>query len=194
MKRAIKTVLKVSLILVLLLVLIGVGISAFVSYVWGGNRLSPEEAMEAVGIGSSRRERIEAEGCCFYYETFADCYESCGDSDMSDCIRYVTPVVKTGFGMWHAITKPRKSLVYIDGTESEVGFFISHEVSGVYHNFFIPSDGGTNPPTFPDVLGEGCSSVTVNGEGTELFRHSYFVTETAVAQFEINGAKLVIVP
>lgn len=192
MNKALKTVLITLLVIVLVLALIGFSIIAFVSWVWGGNRFSPEDAMEAVSLGSSQRERIEVEGCYFYYTTLADDYETSADSNMADCIQHVTPVTKNNIGMWHAVTRPSSYPVYIEGTENYVGSFVVEELDGVYHNFFIPSVGGTNPPTLPDILADGYSVITVDGEDIELFNHSYFTTETEVVKFEINGTKLVV--
>ena len=190
--KALKTVSIALLVIVLLLALIGFSIIAFVSWVWGGIRFSPEDAMEAVSLGSSERERIEVEGCYFYYTTIGDDYEISEDSNMADCIQYVTPVIKNNIGMWNAVTRPSSHPVYIEGTETYVGSFIAEKLDGAYHNFFIPSVGGTNSPTLPDTLADGYSVITVDGEDIELFKHSYFTTETEVVKFEINGTKLVV--
>ena len=111
---------------------------------------------------------------------------------MADCIQRVTPVTKNNIGMWHAVTRPNGYPVYVEGTDTYVGHLIVEEIDGVYHNFFIPSLGGTNPPTLPDFLADGYSVITVNGESIELYKHSYFTTEFAVEEFEINGTKLVV--
>lgn len=58
MNNVLKTSLIILLVIVLLVALIGFGITVFVSWVWVGIRFSPDEAMEAVGIGHSQRDRI----------------------------------------------------------------------------------------------------------------------------------------
>ena len=187
MNKALKKLLIASSVIVLALALITLGIISFVSWVWGGTRFSPEDAMEAVSLGSSERARIEAKGCYFYYTTIADDYEASADSNMADCIQHVTPVTKNSIGMWHAVTRPSRYPIYIEGTEAYVGSLVVEELDGVYHNFFLPSVGGANPPTLPDAFADGYTVITVDGEDIELFKHSYFTTETEVVKFEING-------
>ena len=190
MNKALRIILLILLAIVFTLGSIGFCITAFVSWVWGGIRFSPEAAMEAVSLGSSEWERIESEDCYFYYRTFEDRYET--SEDMSDWICDVTPVRKNGIGMWYASPDPGGYEVCMEGTETKVGYFIPIEVDGVYHNFFLPSTGGTNPPTLPALLSDGYTNAVVDGREHELFKHSYFVTESAVEKFEINGRMLII--
>ena len=60
MKKLIMTIL---LAIIISLLILSISACGFVSWVWGGNRFSPEAAMEAVSLGSSQRERIETVNC-----------------------------------------------------------------------------------------------------------------------------------
>lgn len=190
MKKALKIILIVLLILALSLGMVGCGIIGFVSWVWGGVRFSPDAAMEAVGIGYAQQPRIEGEDCYFYYSTFADDYYE--GEEMDDWICRVTPVRKSGWFMWHATPDPRGELVYTEEEQQAVGRLIAVEVSGKFYNFFLITDGGTNPPSFPAALADGYTHVSVNGERIEVFKHSYFVTDAPVEVFEINGTRMVV--
>ncbi len=192
LKTVLITALSVIIVAVLLLALIGFGITAFVGWVWGGMRFSPEAAIEAVGLHSSEKPRIEAGDCYFYYDTFEGYDRFQASEDKSDWIAYVTPVMKNEFGLWYARPKPHTNTVYIDGTEEDVGYIIPVEADGVYHNFFIPNLYGTDTLTLHDCLSDGYSCVVVEGQEIELFKHSYFVTENAVESFEINGTKFTV--
>lgn len=179
--------------IVLSIALIGVLISAFVMWVWGGFRFSPEAAMEAVSLGSSQRQHIKAENCYFYYETFDECYYEA--ENYSDWICDVTLVRKDAvgaIGMWYAEPNPRGYTVYEKETNESAGFLLSVEEGGKYHNFFIPSVISSDPLAFPDFLSEGYNAITVGGAKTELFCHSYFVTETKLGEFEINDTVLIV--
>ena len=57
------------LILILVFALLGAGIMTFISYVWGGYRLTPEAAVEAVSLTASEKAYIDADGFRFYYDT-----------------------------------------------------------------------------------------------------------------------------
>ena len=192
MNKTIKIILLVAVVAIASLLIASLLLVGFVSWVWGGNRFSPEAAMEAVGLGSSQQERIEVAGGYFYYTTVADDYEISADSNMTDCISHVTPVIKNNVGMWRAVAQPQTYPVYIEGTETYVGQLVVETIDGVHHNFFIPSLGGTNPPTFPDVLADGYSVIAVEGQDLELFKHSYFTTETEVIGFEINDTAFIV--
>ncbi len=187
MNKTIKIILTVLLSIVLTVNLVGCGITGFVSWVWGGVRFTPEEAMEAVGIGASKQERIEAEDCYFYYETIADNYESAGES--ADWIYTVTPVKKQN-GMWSASTNPRSHVVYTNG--EGVGTIISYEINGKYHNFIIPFVTGGETATLPNGFPIIYDKVAVNGIEINLFKHSYFVTDIEVKEFEISGTEFTV--
>ena len=116
-----------------------------------------------------------------------------GENDVKTSLAIAKRVTEAGFGVllnfhysdfWADPGKQFKPKAWAS--------FGVEELDGVYHNFFIPSVGGTNPPTLPDILADGYSVITVDGEDIELFKHSYFTTETEVVKFEINGTKLVV--
>ncbi len=190
MKKTLKIILIILLVVALGISMVGCGIIGFVSWVWGGVRFSPDAAMEAIGIGHSQQERVEGEDCYFYYSTFADRYYE--GEDMDDWICAVTPVERSGWFMWNATPDPRGEFVYIEGTQQQMGLLVCVEADGKFYNFFLISDGNTNPPSFPDPLADGYTHVTVNGEQLEMFKHSYFVTDAEVEAFEINGTRLVV--
>lgn len=192
MKKALIIIAVTLTALILTVAVVGFSIIALVAWVWGGNRFSPEDAMEAVSLGSSQWEKIETEDCHFYYRTIADCYEVSAESNMADRIYYVTPVTKTKIGMWRATPDPRSLPVYSEGTKTAVARLVSVESDGSYHNFLIPVIDGTEPPSLPDALAKSCFEIIIDGREVELFRQSYFTTDTEVYKFEINGRTLVV--
>ena len=173
-----------------------------IAWVWG-TRFSPEAALEAVSGSYGVHEPIEGETCCFYYLTVDDVYDvENEDWDMCDAILRVMPVQKSSSFTWYATPDPdsRSVYAYVEGAKIYVGRFQSYESRGVYHNFFIPDvyppDFDAQPHVFamPDVLGDGYTVVTVNGEDMELFRHSYFTTDSPVEAFIVNGVELMVSP
>lgn len=169
----------------------GLGITGFVSWVWGGVRFSPEAAMEALSLSSSDGERIEGEDCYFYYRTFGEVYGVTGE--MSDAICYFTPVLKNSVGMWYAVADlPEKysSRVYEKESGEEVGVLTFVEVEGRYHNFFVPNytrDTLGEDIIFPEIFSDAYTRITVDGKEKELFGHSYFMSGAKIDSFEING-------
>ncbi len=160
-----------------------------ISWIWGGTRYTPEDAMEAVGVGHSKQERIEADGCYFYYQTVSEFFENPGQ--IGQWLYTVTPVRKNEAGMWYASPDPRSYIVKTeDGTA--VGSIIPLEVNGNYHNFFIPEYVGNESVSLPDALPGNYESVVVDGNGIELYKHCYFVTKQEVRAFEIGDVKLLV--
>ncbi len=185
MNKGLKTVILILFVTVTVSSLSGCA----VSWVFGGTRFSPEEAMEAVGIGASKQEYIEIEDCRFYYQTTADCFESCGE--LADWIYGVTPVKKKN-RMWSANPNPRSYPAYTDGAEESIVAVIPVEVNGKYHNFLIPDYIGGDTVSLPEAFPRTCTEITVNESKLALFRHSYFVTDEPVSEFEIDGIRFKI--
>ncbi len=152
--------------------------------------LSPEAAMEGIGIGHSNQERIEADGCYFYYQTVADNYENAGE--IGDWLYTVTPVRKGDIGMWYASPDPRSYIVKAEENDKSVGSIASVKLNGKYHNFFIPFFENNDPVTLPDELPNNYETITFNSNELTLFKHSYFVTDEAVKEFEIGGLKFIV--
>ncbi len=151
---------------------------------------SPESAMEAIGIGNSKQERIEVDGCYFYYQTVADNFENSGD--IGEWLYMVTPVRKSDFGMWYASSDPHSYIVKAVETDNSVGSIVSVELNGEYHNFFIPNFENNDPVTLPEELPSNYETVTFEGKEIELFKHTYFVTGQEVKAFEISGIKFAV--
>ncbi|MBR2970867.1 MAG: hypothetical protein IKC48_03625 [Clostridia bacterium] len=185
--------LKVIIIGVLLTIasiaIIGFAIIFLINWAFVGIRFTPEAA---IGQSASNMEYIKVKDCYFYYETIDDYYSLTTGSHMGDGIYSVTPVTKTWIIMWYVPSDVYAYPVVIDGTETVIGGFYSFEVSGTYHNFFVPKISRDKPLSLPEPLAQGYSAVTVNGEQVELFKHSYFTTEAKVEEFDINGTKLKI--
>ena len=156
------------LILVLVFALLGAGIMTFISYVWGGYRLTPEAAVEAVSLTASEKEYIDADGFRFYYDI-----EDGREGYISDVY-----IVKRGeLGTWYAVTDPSDSYAVANkDTGAYVGRLVTVARDGTYHNFYLPPfdrDEGE----LPDFVNTDYSSVKVGGEEYEMLLHSYFVTD-----------------
>ncbi len=169
--------------------LVGIGIAGFVSWVWGGIRFTPDDAMEAVGIGASEQPRIATDNTYYYYETISDIY---GEHPFGDWIIYITPVEQNDIGMWYAITNPRSEFVYIEGDTEAVADFFSFEEDGKYHNFLIPHFTWGDSPALPDAFPKDYNKLSIGDVELDMFRHSYFVTVIEVEEFEIDGVKFTI--
>ena len=184
MNKTLKGVLIILLITVLALFVIGFGIILCVSWVFGGVRFTPDAAVEAASLTSSERPCIKADGVCFYYETA---------EGREDWICDVMIAEQNNIGLWHPVTDPRNNYpIYIEDTGEWAGTLMYVKKNGVYHNFYIPPVSGYDESTVPDFVKEGYTHITVGGEMIEPFKHSYFTTEYAVEEIEINGVKAVL--
>ncbi len=190
MKKAVRHILKFLAGVILLFALLGCLLVAFVSWVWGGVRFSPEAAMEAVGQGAGRQEFIQADGYRFYYTTVADLCGSTAGSD--DRICEVTPVAQNGIGMWYAIPKPPSRPVYAEGVDAAVGHLISVTVDGAYHYFFLLYFEGNGDTELPENLPKTYDRLLVEGEELPLQKHCYFFTDVKVEAFEIDGVRFTV--
>ncbi len=152
--------------------------------------ISPDAAMEGVGIGHSAQPRIEADGVYFYYWTVAENLSDPGE--YGDWIYNVIPVERTGVGLWHPITRPDSYPLYAAGTEEMVGALYVYELDGTNHNFFIPYFEGNDPDpvTLPAALPADYNTVTVDGQELELTHHAYFTTETEVHELTVGDVTL----
>ena len=101
-----------------------------VAWVWGGIRFTPDDAIEAVGLGLSRNEKIQTKDYTFYIDAF--------QTD-DDWIEYVYPVEQTDIGMYHAITRLGKysSAVYIGEDLIRVGRLITMEGENCFYHFCL---------------------------------------------------------
>ncbi len=151
---------------------------------------SPEAAMEGIGIGHSQRERIEADGCYFYYTTVSYHVENAGE--LGDWICEVTPVQKNEIGMWHATVDPRSYVVHAEGGSETVAYLVTEEVNGIYHNFLIPEFQWEEEVSLPDGIPSDYAFVHVHGKDVEIFKHSYFVTYAEVKEFTLSGIKFTV--
>lgn len=176
MKKAMKTALKTLAVIVFIIVLTGFSIAAFVSWVWGGVRFTPEAAVEAISLGYSNNQYFEADDYRFYYRTLAD----------DDWICDVTPVSRNAIGMYTATADPRSYPIIVEETGEYAGELITFESENCYYNFYIPPTNGYDPEAIPDFVKAEYDGVIVNGEEIELYKRSYFITETDIDEFEIN--------
>ncbi len=186
MNKAVKIFLVLLFALTLAVALIGCG----VSWVWGGARFFPKDAMEAVSIGAGKQEHIVADSCYFYYRTVADEYGAVGELDGWIC--QVTPVKQNGIGMWSADPDSRGRLVYTEDVAESIAALVVVESNGKYHNFLIPFFVYGEAPSLPEGFPSVCNKICVNDAEYELFKHSYFVTEAEVTEFEIDGKSFTV--
>lgn len=192
MKKTAKIALTVLLVVSVTALAVFSAICAFVSWVWGGMRFSPEAAMEAVSIDSSQMEYIQADGCRFYYQTLSDVDTESDLGEMEDCIGNVRPVLKSKLGMWYAVTRPESLPIRAEGDETVIGKLVQTELDGEYHNFIIPFLAGYDRYTEENAFASGYTDITLDGESTELFKHSYFITECEVDDFYIADQRFTI--
>jgi hypothetical protein len=187
-KHAIKTVLLTVLIVLLVLcmalLLVGACIVAFVSWVWGGIRFTPDMAIEAVSLNASERESIALDGICFYYR----CAEGA-----EDYISDVMMVERNGIGMWYAVTNPVDDYpLYDKQTGERIGCIVCAENGGKWHSFLIFDCLSQYYKDTPDFLSRGFDSILADGESVDVFKHSYFVTDTAPSELTIGETTLVV--
>ena len=167
---------------ILLVATAGAAMIAFVGWVWGGMRFSPQAAMECVSLGSSELPYFEDDGWRFYYET---------DYSNSDWICEVRPVEKQGL-LWHAITRPSMSRVSVADSGADAGSIYMQECGNEIHVFYIPPISGYPEGYAPDFIADGYDKVTVNGEEIAVFKHSYFTVDEPLDSFVIDGNLLLI--
>ncbi len=192
MKKTFKLILisiaAIVLTAMLLIVAVGVGITGFVAYVWGGMRLTPEAAIEAVGINMSQLEYVETEDLRVYYRTADDSLGYMVSEFPDDYMYEIYPVQRQDV-LWYANTRPLSYACAGSDEGKTQGVMYSFEAGGKYHNFFIPDykwNDKTLTYSLPDSLSDGYDKVTVNNTEIKLFKRAYFVTDADVTEFEIG--------
>ncbi len=191
MKKALKIGLIVALSVILTVALLALALIARIGYAFG-LRFSPEAAAEAVSIHMSELSYIEGENCRFYYRTVEDIY---GDlladptAAHGEWLYDIMPVTRDGL-FWQARTVTGGASICREGDDQRVGYLQYIKVDGKYHCFIVPELRPTEPPygwTPPYEFTADFDSAVVDGTETELFMHSYFVTDEKVTELELGG-------
>ncbi len=183
-KSVILTVLIVLLVISMALLLVGACIVAFVSWVWGGVRFTPDMAIEAVSLNAGERESITVDGLCFYYE----CAEGA-----DDYIRDVMIVEQNGIGMWYAVTNPVDDYpLYDKQTGERVGVIVYVEREGTWYSFLIFDCLNQYDIATPSFISSGFSSILADGKIVDVFKHSYFLTDFEPTEICIGETTLVV--
>lgn len=83
-------------------------------------------------------------------------------------------------------------VVRIADTGERAGFLYTYEADGQYHNFFMPEVTLSDWTQIPEFVRLGYDKVIVSGQEIGIFKHSYFITDAPVEDFEISGVPLTI--
>lgn len=184
MKTVLKVFLIVALVVILVIAMIGASITFLVAWTFGGYRFSPDEA--AYVANASFRDTaysFEVDGYYFYYKT---------DEGREDWIRDVVFVVKNEIGMYRPVyDDDHCRYLYMKETADWAGDFAVLEGENCYYNFYLaPPEGYLASEGRYDFVKDWDGSITVDGQKIQLDKHSYFVTETKITEFEVNGVTL----
>ncbi len=193
MNKGLKITLIVVASAVLTAVVLAFALIALIGYSFG-LRFSPESAAEAVSIHMGELPYIEDEDCRFYYRTVEDIYgDNIADRTAAhgEWLYDIMPVTRDGL-FWQARTATDGVSIYREGDGRRVGFLQYIKVDGKYHCFIVPELRPTEPPygwTPPYEFTADFDSVVIDGVETELFKHSYFVTDEKVTELELGGIR-----
>ena len=142
-----------------------------------GYRFTAYDTVEDVWVED---EKIETDGWVFYYYTSALLDEA--GYKTGEVLEGIAPVQKIGF-MYRALESWNYKTVTSSESGKVIGVLAVFEGDGVYYNFFLRLNSQEEVPV-------NFSALTVDSENVEFFAHSYFVTESEVFAFEIDGVKV----
>jgi len=173
----------------------GFCIFALIMFTFGGMRLTPQAAAEWRYYDAARWQKIEFGEYIVYYTT-NNTIDEYSDKWIDD----ILPVERNGIFYEAVYTENRSDdpqqnffrPVWNADTGELVGELCWFEVDGFYHYFFIPPVTLRDWTQIPEFVRLGYDKVTVNGHEIDIFKHSYFITDVPVEDFEISGISLTI--